>query len=118
MTPCESNPLRLASTRLRATTVDSSAGPPAALNTASAKENKRSAAIVGTRTNSELAKPTIRIQCPDAGDNMTYHIRSEERPNSMGLDRAVYVLSSSDASAEIWPALGFNCFRWQMTWNG
>lgn len=51
---------------------------------------------------------------------MTFHVRSEERPNSMGLDGAVCVLwdSASGAGAEVWPALGFNCYRWQTTWKG
>jgi aldose 1-epimerase len=50
---------------------------------------------------------------------MPYQIRSEQRPNSMQLDGTVFVLwdSSSGAGAEVWPALGFNCFRWQTTWK-
>src|SRR5262249_4683208 len=47
-------------------------------------------------------------------------VRAEQRPNSMNLDGTVYVLSDSASStgAEVWPALGFNCYRWQAPSKG
>ena len=53
-------------------------------------------------------------------DAMTYQVRSENRPNAQGLDGAVFVLwnPATNAGAEVWPALGFNCFRWQAVWQG
>src|SRR5579871_4129739 len=46
---------------------------------------------------------------------MTYQVQSESRPTAAPLDGTVYVLSdpAQDIRAEIWPALGFNCFHWQ-----
>jgi len=37
----------------------------------------------------------------------------------MGLDGTIYVLSDTgnNAGAEIWPALGFNCYHWQAPWK-
>jgi aldose 1-epimerase len=50
---------------------------------------------------------------------MDYTVSAEKRPNTMALDEAVFVLSHqpTGSSAEIWPALGFNCFRWQTRWQ-
>src|SRR5262245_4440057 len=50
---------------------------------------------------------------------MDYRVRAETRPNTMGLNGVVFVLSHppSGSSAEIWPALGFNCYRWQSRWR-
>lgn len=46
---------------------------------------------------------------------MPYQVRTEQRPNTSKLDSTIVVLANPDVSAvaEIWPALGFNCFRWQ-----
>src|SRR5262249_31404632 len=51
---------------------------------------------------------------------MTYQVRTEERPNKTGLDPTVYVLEDAAAGvrAEVWPALGFNCYRWQASPDG
>jgi aldose 1-epimerase len=44
---------------------------------------------------------------------MAYTVRTREAPGVAGLDATLYVLEdSSGAVAEVWPALGFNCFRW------
>src|SRR5262245_41171988 len=46
---------------------------------------------------------------------MAYQIRTERRPNTFGLDDQVYVLGDDAGNlAEIWPALGFNWFRWRV----
>lgn len=48
---------------------------------------------------------------------MTFQISTEHHANSLGLDDTVYVLAhaASGAVAEVWPALGFNCYRWLAT---
>jgi aldose 1-epimerase len=38
----------------------------------------------------------------------------QKQPNSLGLDERVAVLSDANNRVEIWPALGFNAFRWQV----
>ncbi len=46
---------------------------------------------------------------------MTYRITWQERPNGQGLDGRVAVLANGDGSGlEIWPALGFNAYRWHV----
>src|ERR1700687_4638985 len=53
--------------------------------------------------------------CPPKGvKTMTFQVRRESRPTSVGLDGTVYVLEKSDgkARAEVAPSLGFNCYRW------
>jgi aldose 1-epimerase len=47
---------------------------------------------------------------------MRYELRSEHRPTTNGLDGGIVVLmdTKSGARAEVWPALGFNCYRWQV----
>jgi aldose 1-epimerase len=45
---------------------------------------------------------------------MGFRVASEQRPAPGGLDGTVYVLHDDAGSrAEIWPAKGFNCYRWQ-----
>jgi aldose 1-epimerase len=39
----------------------------------------------------------------------------ENRPNSLGLDERVAVLHDAKNRLEIWPALGFNAYRWQVS---
>jgi aldose 1-epimerase len=49
---------------------------------------------------------------------MAFQVRQETRPVSSGLDGTVYVLEApSGARAEIWPALGCNCYRWRLPWK-
>lgn len=46
---------------------------------------------------------------------MSFAIRAETRSEIRGLDPTVYVLEDgSGGRAEVWPALGFNCYRWQV----
>jgi len=51
---------------------------------------------------------------------MAYEVRSETRPNSVGLDCTIFVLldAARGAAVEVWPALGFNCYHWQTTRQG
>lgn len=48
---------------------------------------------------------------------MSYRVTTEQRANQQGLDGNIHVLSDATGSrrAEVWPALGFNCFRWLTT---
>jgi aldose 1-epimerase len=48
---------------------------------------------------------------------MAYFIRWKSVPNAVGLDDRVAVLANDDAPEalfEIWPALGFNAYRWRI----
>jgi aldose 1-epimerase len=51
---------------------------------------------------------------------MAFAVRTETHATSTGLDGTVYVLedAAGHARAEIWPANGFNCFRWQVMHAG
>lgn len=44
---------------------------------------------------------------------MSFQVTWEKRPNNLGLDDRIAVLASSACRLEIWPALGFNAYRWQ-----
>jgi aldose 1-epimerase len=50
---------------------------------------------------------------------VAYEVTTERREAAGGLDGTVYVLADSTGwcRAEIWPALGFNCIRWQVAWQ-
>jgi aldose 1-epimerase len=46
---------------------------------------------------------------------MTFSVHVWKHTAIRGLDPTVYVLEDSGGSrAEVWPALGFNCYRWQI----
>ena len=45
---------------------------------------------------------------------MSFACEWEQRPNSIGLDERVAVLGNADNRLEVWPALGFNAYRWQV----
>lgn len=45
---------------------------------------------------------------------MPYQITWATRANSFGLDERVAVLSDAGNRLEVWPALGFNAYRWQV----
>ena len=45
---------------------------------------------------------------------MSFQIRSEKRGTVAGLDPTVWVLEGEGNRADIWPARGFNCFRWSV----
>jgi aldose 1-epimerase len=49
---------------------------------------------------------------------MTFAIRTETHPEAAGLDPTVYVLEGPSCRAEVWPALGFNCYHWRQTRAG
>jgi aldose 1-epimerase len=54
---------------------------------------------------------------------MPYRIRTETRTVTSDLDPTVYILEHVGdagllACAEVWPALGFNCYRWQVVRSG
>lgn len=45
---------------------------------------------------------------------MAFSIRTEQRGAVAGLDPTIWVLEGNSNRAEIWPARGFNCFRWEL----
>ena len=45
---------------------------------------------------------------------MPFQVTWENRANTLGLDDRVAVLRGADNLLEIWPALGFNGYRWQV----
>jgi len=50
---------------------------------------------------------------------MSFAVHTRTEPGSTSRDATVYVLQhGADAWAEIWPALGFNCIRWQAKFGG
>jgi aldose 1-epimerase len=51
---------------------------------------------------------------------MPFQIRTDRRDTADGRDGTVYILEEpgGTARAEIWPALGFNCYSWQMRQGG
>jgi aldose 1-epimerase len=50
---------------------------------------------------------------------MAFSVHARTQPDVRGLDPTVYVLEDgAGEQAEVWPALGFNCFRWQVQRGG
>jgi aldose 1-epimerase len=50
---------------------------------------------------------------------MGFSVHTRPAPGVTGLDATIYVLDDGDGGkAEVWPALGFNCFRWQTVKDG
>jgi aldose 1-epimerase len=51
---------------------------------------------------------------------MSFQVQTEARPPVAGVEGRVVVLEETSglARAAIWPALGFNCFNWQVAWAG
>jgi aldose 1-epimerase len=50
---------------------------------------------------------------------MAFAVRSQVHPAAAGLDARTYLLEDAAGNrAEVWPALGFNCFRWQAPRGG
>jgi aldose 1-epimerase len=45
---------------------------------------------------------------------MPFQITTEKRPNAFNLDDSVFILSNDVNRLEVWPALGFNAYRWQV----
>lgn len=50
---------------------------------------------------------------------MSFQVRAEQRENTLGLDGTVWILedTANGAGVEVWPAHGFNCYRWFVTRN-
>lgn len=48
---------------------------------------------------------------------MTFQLTWEKRANTLGLDDRVAVLHDATNRLEVWPALGFNAYRWQVAGN-
>jgi len=46
--------------------------------------------------------------------NVAFQVRTEALGRVSGLDPAVYILEGNGERADIWPAQGFNCFRWRL----
>ncbi len=50
---------------------------------------------------------------------MPFSVHTRPAPGVTGLDATIYVLDDgAGGKAEVWPALGFNCFRWQAVKDG
>jgi aldose 1-epimerase len=50
---------------------------------------------------------------------MSFAVHTRTQPDVRGLDPTIYVLEdAAGGSAEVWPALGFNCYRWQIQRDG
>ena len=50
---------------------------------------------------------------------MSFAVQARTHPEISGLDPTVYVLEDgASGRAEVWPALGFNCYRWQVQRGG
>jgi aldose 1-epimerase len=55
---------------------------------------------------------------------MSFAVQSQTHPDISGLDPTIYVLEGQPEDdeggvrAEVWPALGFNCYRWQVQRDG
>jgi len=50
---------------------------------------------------------------------MSFAVHSQTHPEVRGLDPTVYILEDGHGGrAEVWPALGFNCYRWQVQHQG
>src|SRR3954467_366146 len=125
MMPWESWPHRLASMRLRATTPASSAGTPRASNNWEAKRTRRSAGKVGTGGPrvagggvNDPGRTPVPTTIPGAGQKgrdktMSFAVSTRTQPGVVTLDATIFVLEGPGGQrAEVWPALGFNCFRW------
>jgi aldose 1-epimerase len=49
---------------------------------------------------------------------MAFAVSTRQQAGIQGHDPTIVVLEGGTSRAEIWPALGFNCFRWQATAAG
>jgi aldose 1-epimerase len=56
----------------------------------------------------------FRVNREGEGASVTFRIDWQRRPNTIGLDDRVAVLSGDDCQLEVWPALGFNAYRWRV----
>jgi aldose 1-epimerase len=50
---------------------------------------------------------------------MAFAVQTHQAPGVTGLDATIYALEDgAGGRAEVWPALGFNCYRWQAVRGG
>jgi aldose 1-epimerase len=49
---------------------------------------------------------------------MPFTVTTRTQPNTSRLDETIYTLAAPGQVAEVWPALGFNCFAWKVTESG
>src|SRR5262245_35431594 len=50
---------------------------------------------------------------------MSFRLSTQQQPTSSGLDGTVHVLEGDGGDrAEVWPALGFNCYLWKAAAGG
>ena len=49
---------------------------------------------------------------------MSFTVSTRTQPNAGNQDPTIYVLTAAGQLAEVWPALGFNCFSWRITEPG
>jgi aldose 1-epimerase len=49
---------------------------------------------------------------------MPFNVRTQVQPDVKDHDPTVYLLEGPDCQAEVWPAAGFNCYRWQVQRGG
>ena len=49
---------------------------------------------------------------------MKYQVSKRQQATSSGLDGTIHVLEAGGDRAEVWPALGFNCFQWKANKGG
>lgn len=45
---------------------------------------------------------------------MPFQVTTEKHVNNFGLDETIHVLADDTNRLEVWPALGFNAYRWQI----
>jgi aldose 1-epimerase len=49
---------------------------------------------------------------------MSFAVHTRIQPDVMDLDATLYLLEGPGCRAEVWPAIGFNCIRWQVERSG
>jgi aldose 1-epimerase len=49
---------------------------------------------------------------------MSFTITTRTQPGVANRDATIYTLAGPEQVAEVWPALGFNCFSWKITESG
>jgi aldose 1-epimerase len=49
---------------------------------------------------------------------MPFNVTTRTQPDVAGRDATVYTLAGPGQAAEVWPALGFNCFSWTVIESG
>src|SRR5262245_14317289 len=49
---------------------------------------------------------------------MAFQLKTRQQPTSSGLNGTIHILEGAHDHAEVWPALGFNCFSWKTVKGG